>query len=80
MKAIAFSFCSFFSTVTLNKTNTFLHIFNNEPVEMFGYGQSSMMNEHKTKDCAGLRSYATSMFALLSAPLKFVEFCNHSLY
>ena len=74
MRPFAFSFCSLFSTVSLNKTNTFLHILNNEPVEMFGSGQSSIMNEHKTKDCAGLRPYSTSMFALLSAPLKFAEF------
>ena len=79
-ETIALSFCSLFSTVSLNKTNTFLHILNNEPVEMFGSGQSSIMNEHKTKDCVGLRSYSTSMFALLSASLKLAEFCNHSLY
>jgi len=52
----------------------------NEPMKTLGSGQSSTMNEHKTKDCAGLRPSSISMFALLSAPLKFAEIHNHSLY
>ena len=57
-----------------------IHILYNEPMKTLGSGQSSTMNEHKTKDCAGLRPSSTSMLALLSAPLKFAEFHNYSLY
>ena len=78
MKSIVPSFCSLFSTVTLHKTKTFLHILDNEPMKTFGSGQSSILNEHKTKDCAGLWPFSTSRFNLLSAPLKFAEFHNHS--
>ena len=73
------SLCSIFSTVTLHKTKTFLHILDNYPMKLFESGQSIIMNEHKTKDCAGLSPYQTSMFALLSAHLKTAEFHNHSL-
>ena len=78
MKPIVLSFCSPFSTVTLHKTKTFLHILDNEPMKTFGSGQSSMIKEPKTKDCAGLRPFSTSRFAPLSDPLKFAEFHNHS--
>ena len=54
MKPIVPSFCSLFSTVTLHKTKIFLHILGNEPMKTFGSGQLSIMNEHETKDCAGL--------------------------
>ena len=47
----------------------------NGPMKTFGSGQSSIINEHKTKDCAALRS---SRCAPLSAPLKFAEFHNLS--
>ena len=40
-------------------------------MKTFGSCQSSIMSEHKTKDCAGLRPYSASMFALSSVPLKF---------
>ena len=53
MKPILISFCSLFSTVNPHKTKTFLHILDNEPMKTFGSGQSSIMSEHKTKDCAG---------------------------
>ena len=79
MKPIILSFCSLFSTVTRHKTKTFLQIQDNEPMKTFGSGQSSIMNELKTKDCAGLRSYSTSLSALWSVHLKFAEFHNHSL-
>ena len=46
-------------------------------MKTFGCGPSSITSEHKTKDCAGLRAYSTSLFALLQAPLKFTEFHNH---
>ena len=64
MKPIVLSLWSLFSTVTLQKTKTFLHILGNEPMKTFGSCQSSIMKEHKTKDCA--------------APLKFAKFHNHS--
>ena len=73
------SICSNFSTVTLHKTKTLLHILDNYPMKLVESGQSIIMNEHKTKDCAGLSPYQTSMFALLSAHLKTAEFHNHSL-
>ena len=47
---------------------------------MFGSGESSIMSEHKTKDCAGWRPYSTLTFALFSAPSKFAEFLDHSPY
>ena len=50
----------------------------NEPMKTFVSGQSSIMSEHKTKDCAGLWPFSTSRFAPLSARLKFAEFHNHS--
>ena len=78
MKPIVLSFCSLFSTVTLHKTKTFLHVLGNEPMKTFGSCQSSIMNERKTKDCAGLRPYSTPRCAPLSAPLKFADFHNHS--
>ena len=78
MKHIALPFCSRYSTVTLHKTKTFLNILDNHPMKSFESGQSSLMNEHKTKDCAGLRPYSTSMFAPLSAPLKTAELHDHS--
>ena len=53
MKPIVLSFVHFFSTVTPHKTKTFLHTLDNEPMKTFGAGQSSIMSEHKTKDCAG---------------------------
>ena len=40
MKLIVLSFCSLFSTVTLHKTKTFLHILDNESTKTFGSGQS----------------------------------------
>ena len=80
MNPIVLSFCSLFSTVTLHKTKTFLHTLDNEPMKTFGSGQSSIMSEQKTKDCVGLRPLPTSMFVLLSIPLKFAELHNHSLY
>ena len=79
MKPIVLTLCSLFSTVTLHKTRTFLHILDNEPLKMFGSGQSSIMIEHKTKDFAGLRPYSSSMFTPLLAPFKTAEFHNHSL-
>ena len=79
MNPFVLSFSSLFFTVTLHKTKTFLHILGNEPTKTFGSGQSSRMrNEHKTKDCAGLRPYSTSRCAPLSAPLKFAELHSHS--
>ena len=80
MKPIALFFCSLFSTVSQREIKTFMHILDNEALKTFRSGQSSIMNEHKTKNCAALRRYSTSMFALLSAPLKFAEFDNHCLY
>ena len=65
---LCYLFGSLFSTVTLHKTKTFLHILDNGPMKTFGCGHSSITSSHETKDCAGLRSYSTSMFALLSAP------------
>ena len=50
----------------------------NEPMKTFVSGQSSIMSEHKTKDCAGLWPLSTSRFAPLSARLKFAEIHNHS--
>ena len=47
-------------------------------MKTFGSCESSIINEHKTKDCAGLRLYSRSMRALLEAHLKFAEFHNHS--
>lgn len=77
MKPIVVSF----STVTLHKIQTFLHTLDNEPMKTFESGQSSVMSEHKTKDnCGGWWPYSTSMFALLTAPLKFARFDNYSLY
>ena len=49
-------------------------------MKTLGSGHSSIMNEHKTKYCAGLRPSSTSMFALSPAPLKFAEAHNHSFY
>lgn len=72
MKPIVLSFCALFSTVTLHQTKTFLHILDNDSMKTFGSGQSSILNKHKTKNCAEL------MFASLSAPLKIAEFHNHS--
>ena len=80
MKHIALLFCSLYSTVTLHKTKTFLNILDNHPMKSFESGQSSLMNEHKTKDCAGLRPYSTSMLTLFSVLLKFAELHSHSLY
>ena len=57
MKLILLSLCSIFSTVTLHKTKTFLHMLDNDPMKLFGSGQSIIMNEHKTKDCAELSPY-----------------------
>ena len=65
MKPIILSFCSLFSTVTLYKTKKFLHILDNEPMITFGCGHSSIISEHKTKDCAGLKPYSTSKCAPL---------------
>ena len=76
MKPIVLSFFHFFLTVTLHKTKPFLHILEKKPMKTFGSCESSIINEHKTKDCPGLRPYSTSMFALLEAPLKFAEFHN----
>ena len=47
-------------------------------MKRFGSGQSSIMNEHKTQDCVGLRPHSTPMFAPLSAPLNIAEFHYHS--
>ena len=55
------------------RTKRFPYILDNEPLNTFGSGQLSIINEHKTKDCTGLRPYSTSMFALFSAPLKFTK-------
>ena len=66
MKLILLSLCSLLSTMTLHRTKTFLHILDHDPKKLFGSGQSIIMNEHKTKDCAGLSPYLTSMFATLS--------------
>lgn len=63
------SFCSLF------KTKISLHILDKGPMKTFGPGQSSKMSEHKTKQFARLRPDSTSIFALLSAPLKFAEYC-----
>ena len=49
-----------------------------EPMKTFLSGQSSIMNEHKTKDWAELWPISTSVCAPFSAPLKFAEFHNHS--
>ena len=65
MKPIVLSFCSLFSTVTLHKTKTFLHILDNEPMKTFGSGQSSIVNVHKTKEFAGLKPYSASRCASL---------------
>ena len=46
-------------------------------MKTFGSCESSIINEHKTKDCAGLRLHSRSMLALLEAHLKFAEFHNH---
>ena len=64
----------------VDKTKTFLHILDNQPIKTFESVHSSIINEGKTKDCALSKPYSTSMFAPLSAPLKFVEFLNHPLY
>lgn len=74
MKPIVLTFCSLFSTVTLHKIRTFLHILDDEPMKTFGSGQSSIIIEHKIKDFAGLRPYLSSMFT----PLKIAEFHNCS--
>ena len=47
-------------------------------MKTFGSCESSIINEHKTNDCAGLRLHSRSMLALLEAHLKFAEFYNHS--
>ena len=47
-------------------------------MKTFESGQSSILNEHKTKDCVGWWPFSTPRFAPSSAPLKFAEFCNHS--
>ena len=51
--------------MTLHKTKTFLHILDNEPMKTFGSGQSSIVNVHKIKDCAGLKPNSTSKCAPL---------------
>jgi len=78
-KPIVLTFSSLFSTMTLHKTRTFLHILDDEPMKTFGSGQSCIIIEHKTKDFAGLRPYSSSMFAPLLVPFKTAEFHNHSL-
>jgi len=78
MKPIVLTFCSLFSTVSLQKTRTFLYILDDEPMKTFGSGQSSIIIEHKIKDFAGLRPYSSSMFTPLLAPLKIAEFHNCS--
>ena len=50
MKFIVLSVCSLFSTAIQYETKTF---WDKEP--MFVCGQSSIMKEHKTKDCAVVR-------------------------
>jgi len=47
-------------------------------MKTFVSGQSRIMNEHITKDCAELWPISTSICAPFSAPLKFAEFLNHS--
>ena len=49
-------------------------------LQTFGSGQSSILSEHKTKDCAGLRPYATPTFALLSVLWSLPSFTTISLY
>ena len=70
MKPIVLTFCSVFSTVTLHKIRTFLHILDDEPMKTFSSGQSSITIEHKIKDFAGLRPYLSSMFTPLLVPFK----------
>ena len=61
-------------------SKTLLYALDNEPLKTFGSGQTRIMSGHKTINCAGLRPYSTSMLALVSTPLKFAEYRNHSLY
>ena len=70
--------CLFFSTLTMYKTKALLYILEKKPRKTFGSGQSSIMIEHQTKNCAGLWPISTSRFPPLSAPLMFSEFHNHS--
>ena len=79
MKPIVLTFCSLFSTVTLHKIRTFLHILDDGPMKTFSSGQSSIMIGHKIKDFAGLRHYSSSMFTPLLTLFKTAEFHNHSL-
>ena len=74
MKPIVLSFWSLFSAVILRKTKTLLYALDDEPMKTFGSGQRRIMSVHKTIDCAA------SMFALVSTPLKFAEYRNHSLH
>ena len=69
-----------FSTVTQHKTKTFPYALDNEPMKTFGCRQLSITSAHGRKECAGLRPYSTSMFALFSVLLKFAELHNHSLH
>ena len=78
MKPFDLSFCSHFSTVTLNKKKIFLHILDDEPMKTFGSGQSSIMNEHNTKDSAGLRPNSKSINYGRSIEIpKLENFLNH---
>ena len=43
MKPIVLSFCSLFSTRTLRKTETFLHLLDNEPTKTFVSNQSGII-------------------------------------
>ena len=62
MKPIVLSFCSLFFNHDSSQIKTFLHILDDGPIETFGSGQSSIMSEHKTKDCVGLRPLVCSSF------------------
>ena len=52
------------------QNKTFLHILDNEPLKTFGSGQSSIMSEHKTKDCAVESLYSTSECLLFCVPFE----------